>query len=37
MLYDVDVRTISYHLKNVFADHELEESSAIQSFRITSA
>jgi hypothetical protein len=29
-LYDVDVRTISYHLKNIFADHELEESSVIQ-------
>ena len=37
VLYDVDVRTISYHLKNVFADHELEESSVIQSFRITAA
>lgn len=37
VLYDVDVRTISYHLKNVFADHELEESSVIQFFRITAA
>jgi hypothetical protein len=37
LLYDVDVRTISYHLKNVFADHELEEDSVIQSFRITAA
>jgi len=37
VLYDVDVRTISYHLKNVFADHELEESAVIQSFRITAA
>ena len=36
-LYDVDVRTISYHLKNVFAVHELEENSVIQSFRITAA
>ena len=27
LLYDVDGRTISYHLKNVFADHELEENS----------
>ena len=35
LLYDVDVRTISYHLKNVFADHELEETSVIQFFRIT--
>ena len=35
LLYDVDVRTISYHLKNVFADHELAESSVVQFFRIT--
>lgn len=35
LLYDVDVRTISYHLKNVFAAHELEETSVIQFFRIT--
>jgi len=35
LLYDVDVRTINYHLKNVFADHELEENSVIQFFRIT--
>lgn len=37
LLYDVDVRTISYHLKNVFADHELEETAVIQFFRITAA
>jgi hypothetical protein len=37
LLYDVDVRTISYHLKKVFADHELEENSVIQYFRITAA
>jgi len=37
VLYDVDVRTISYHFKNVFADHELEESAVIQFFRITAA
>lgn len=36
-LYDVDVRTINYHLKNIFKDHELEENSVIQSFRITAA
>jgi hypothetical protein len=35
VLYDVDVRTISYHLKNVFEDRELEEKSVIQFFRIT--
>lgn len=27
LLYDVDVRTISYHLKNVFSDNELQEDS----------
>lgn len=37
VLYDVDVRTISYHLKNVFADSELEAKSVIQYFRITAA
>jgi hypothetical protein len=37
LLYDVDVRTISYHLKNVFSDSELEENSVIQYFRITAA
>ena len=37
LLYDVDVRTVSHHLKNVFADRELEENSVIQYFRITAA
>ena len=37
ILYDVDVRTISYHLKNVFSDRELEENSVIQFFWITAA
>ncbi|MBK1684866.1 virulence RhuM family protein [Rhodoferax fermentans] len=36
-LYDVDVRTINYHLKKVFADSELEATSVIQNFRITAA
>ncbi len=36
-LYDVDVRTINYHLKTVFADSELEAASVIQRFRITAA
>ncbi len=35
MLYDVDVRTINYHLKKIFSDNELEENSVIQNFRIT--
>ena len=34
-LYDVDVRTINYHLKKIFEDRELEENSVIQDFRIT--
>lgn len=36
-LYDVDVRTINYHLKTIFADSELEEDSVIRSFRITAS
>src|SRR3990167_8511183 len=36
-LYDVDVRTINYHLKTIFTDSELEEDAVIQSFRITAA
>lgn len=34
-LYDVDVRTINYHLKKIFSDSELEEAAVIQYFRIT--
>ena len=34
-LYDVETHTINYHLKNVFADSELEEKSVIRNFRIT--
>ena len=36
-LYDVDVRTINYHLKKVFNDSELEAISVIRNFRITAA
>ena len=35
--YDVDVRTINYHLQKVFKDCELEEESVIRKFRITAA
>jgi hypothetical protein len=35
MLYDVDVRTVNYHLKKIFSDSELEENSVIRNFRIT--
>ncbi len=34
-LYDIDVRTINYHLKKCFSDSELQEDSVIQDFRIT--
>ncbi len=36
-LYDIDVRTINYHLKKIFSDSELEENSVIRHFRITAA
>jgi hypothetical protein len=36
-LYDVDVRTISEHLRNIFRDAELTEDSVIRNFRITAA
>lgn len=35
VLYDVDVRTISYHLKKIFNDNELAENSVVQFFWIT--
>ena len=34
-LYDVDVRTINYHIKKILNDSELQESSVIRKFRIT--
>ena len=37
VLYDVDVRTINYHLKKIFEDAELQEDSVIRNFRITAA
>lgn len=36
-LFAVDVRTISEHLKNIFASSELGEDSVIRKFRITAA
>ena len=35
VLFDVDLRTINEHLKNIFESSELEELSAIRNFRIT--
>lgn len=34
-LYDINVRTVNYHLKQIFADNELAENAVIQNFRIT--
>lgn len=34
-LYNVDVRTINEHLKNIFKDNELQEDSVIRKYRIT--
>ncbi len=36
-LYDVNVRTINYHVKKIFKDAELHENSVIRKFRITAA
>jgi hypothetical protein len=36
-LYDVETQTINYHLKKVFGDSDLEETSVIRKFRITAA
>ncbi len=37
LLYDVETQTINYHLKKVFADHELQEDAVIRNLRITAA
>jgi len=34
-LYDVDVRTINYHLNKIFEDEELKEESVNRNFKIT--
>lgn len=34
-LFDVDVRTVNEHLKNIFSEQELNENSVIRNFRIT--
>lgn len=36
-LFDVDVRTISEHLRNIFASNELQQDSAIRKFRNTAS
>ena len=35
VLYEVDVRTINYHIKKIFEDSELTEDSVIRKFRIS--
>ncbi|MGE4517936.1 MAG: virulence RhuM family protein [Desulfobacteraceae bacterium] len=37
VLYNIDVRTINYHLKKIFSDSELEDNSVIRNFRITAS
>jgi len=34
-LFNVDVRTVNEHLKNIFSEQELDDSSVIRKFRIT--
>jgi len=36
-LFDVDVRTISEHLQNIFKDNELDKNSVIRKFRTTAS
>ncbi|MDU7517054.1 MAG: RhuM family protein, partial [Varibaculum cambriense] len=36
-LFDVDVRTVSEHLRNIFISGELEKKSVIRKFRITAS
>ena len=36
-LYDIDVRTINYHIKKIFSDKELDENSVIRHFQITTS
>jgi hypothetical protein len=35
VLYNVETHTVNYHIKKIFSDFELEESSVIRNFRIT--
>lgn len=36
-LYEIGIKTINYHIKKIFEDSELEESSVIRNFRITAS
>lgn len=35
VLYNIETHTANYHIKKIFSDNELEESSVIRKFRIT--
>ena len=37
VLYDVDVKTINYHIKKIFDDSELQENATIRKFKIVQA
>ena len=37
ILYDIDVRTINYHIKKIFEDSELSAKAVIRKFRITAS
>ena len=37
VLFDVDVRTVSEHLQNIFSSYELDENSVIRKFRNTAS
>ena len=37
VLYDVNVRTVNEHLKNIFTDSELQEEAVVRKFRITAS
>ena len=36
-LFEVEVNTINYHIKEIFKSGELEEDSVIRKFRITAS
>ncbi|MDD2456118.1 MAG: virulence RhuM family protein [Kiritimatiellae bacterium] len=36
-LFDVDIRTVSEHLQNIFASNELQQEAVIRKFRITAS
>ena len=37
LLYDVESHTITYHLKKIFLDGEIDENSVTRKFRITAS